>query len=105
MPFFVSLLQNRAIVPLYAVWLLSLSLTDFVLCFLDKRRARRGAWRIPEKRLLLIACVGGAPGLWAGMRLFRHKTRHLAFTLTAPVFTILHTGLFLFAAAWPRLMI
>ena len=52
------------------------SLIAFALYGIDKSRARRGAWRISEKTLLLTGFLVGAPGALLAMQLFRHKTRH-----------------------------
>lgn len=46
----------------------------------DKAKARRGAWRIPERVLLGCGICGGALGALLGMQLFHHKTRHWYFT-------------------------
>ena len=46
----------------------------------DKTKARRGAWRIPERVLLGCGICGGALGALLGIRLFHHKTRHWYFT-------------------------
>lgn len=74
-------------------WLAALSLVDFALCGWDKRCARRARRRVPERRLLGLAALGGAAGLWAGMYLFHHKTRHWYFVWGAPVFFALHLAL------------
>ena len=58
-----------------------MSLVCFCAMGADKRRARRGARRIPEKTLFLLAALLGAPGALAGMYLFRHKTRHWYFVV------------------------
>ena len=55
------------------------SLVAFALYGADKRRAKRGAWRIPEKVLLGIGFLCAAPGALLGMKLFRHKTQHVYF--------------------------
>lgn len=55
----------------------------------DKSKAKRGAWRIPEKTLFLISLIGGSIGTWAGMYLFRHKTKHWYFVIGMPVILIL----------------
>ena len=54
----------------------------------DKLKAKRGAWRIPEATLMGIAAIGGSVGALAGMYLFRHKTKHIKFTLGIPVILI-----------------
>ena len=68
--------------PLFLIALLFF-LAGSLLCFLlygiDKRRAKRGAWRISEKVLLLTGLFLGAPGALAAMRLLRHKTKHSYF--------------------------
>lgn len=60
------------------------NLIAFFLYGLDKGRARRGAWRIPEWVLLTIAAVGGSVGAWCGMYVFHHKTRHKKFVIGVP---------------------
>ena len=64
---------------LFLGYLALLSLVAFVLYALDKAKARRGAWRIPEKTLLLTGFCGGAVGALLAMQLFRHKTKHFYF--------------------------
>lgn len=58
-----------------------ISVVAFALYGADKSRAKRGAWRIPEKVLLGFSFFGGAVGGLLGMCLFRHKTRHWYFWL------------------------
>lgn len=69
---------------LLAGYLLLVNLAGFLLMGLDKRRARRGAWRISEKALFLPAVLGGSLGAIVGMRTFRHKTRHWYFRYGLP---------------------
>lgn len=63
----------------------------------DKSRARSGAWRVPEKRLLLLALSGGAAGVLLGMKVFRHKTRHNSFMLLVPLMLVVQVLLVLCA--------
>ena len=76
--------------PMRAVpaYLLSINLAAFVLCGYDKLAAARQGLRIPENVLFLSALAGGALGLLAGMRRFRHKTRKASFQLTMLVIGI-----------------
>lgn len=67
------------------IFLVVMNLIAFITCGLDKRAAIRHQWRVPERRLLLLGLFGGALGLWGGMLLFRHKTRHWYFAVGAPV--------------------
>lgn len=67
------------------LYLLAANLAAFALMGADKRRARRGEWRVPERTLFLPAVLGGALGGVLGMRLFRHKTRHWYFRWGFPL--------------------
>jgi uncharacterized membrane protein YsdA (DUF1294 family) len=69
------------------------NLISLFLFGLDKKRARSSARRIPERILFLWAIIGGAPGGWTGMYMFRHKTRHLKFTIGFPLIILFQLGL------------
>lgn len=75
------------------LWVLALSLVDFVLMGVDKRKARRGAWRVPEKTFFLVAILGGTPGAILGMWMFRHKTRHWYFKWGLPAILVAQLAL------------
>jgi uncharacterized membrane protein YsdA (DUF1294 family) len=62
----------------------------------DKRAAKKSAWRIPEARLMSIALSGGCFGIYAGMMLFRHKTKHPKFSIGVPLIIVLYIMLFVF---------
>ncbi len=66
-------------------YLLIINASGFLLMLADKRRAKKNLWRIPEKALMTVALIGGSIGSYAGMRLFRHKTRHPKFYIGIPV--------------------
>ena len=51
---------------------------------MDKQKARKNKWRLPENLLIGSAIIGGSLGAWCGMQLFRHKTRHKRFTRGIP---------------------
>ena len=72
------------------LYLLLINALAFALMGIDKSRARRRAWRIPEKALFLAAAAGGSIGAIAGMFAFRHKTKHLRFVLGLPLILLLH---------------
>ena len=77
-------------------YLILVNAAGFLLMLSDKRRARHGAWRIPESTLMGVALAGGSIGAMAGMYLVRHKTRHPKFYIGIPVIIILQIGLTLF---------
>ena len=58
------------------IYLFAMNLLGLAAMAVDKNRAKRHAWRIPEKSLFLVSLLGGSVGTWAGMYLFRHKTKH-----------------------------
>lgn len=74
---------------LFSGYLLLINLIGFFIFFLDKQKAIRNQWRIPESRLFLLACLGGGIGCYLGMKTFRHKTRHLSFVIGIPLITII----------------
>ena len=70
---------------LLIIYLVLVNAAAFVLMLADKLKAKKGAWRLPERTLIGIAVIGGRIGALAGMNLFRHKTRHLKFSVGLPV--------------------
>lgn len=75
------------------LYLLIINAVGFILMLVDKQKAKRGAWRIPEATLMGVAAIGGSIGSLAGMYTFRHKTKHIKFTLGIPVILALQTAL------------
>ena len=80
----------RRLLPL---WLVLMSLVLFIVMGADKRRAKAGAWRVPEKTLFLLALLGGALGGMLGMRAFRHKTKHWYFAWGFPLIALAQLAL------------
>ena len=72
------------------LYLVIVNAAAFLLMLIDKRKAIKGLWRIPEKTLLTVCALGGSLGGLLGMRLFRHKTLHLQFSLGIPVMLTFH---------------
>ena len=71
------------------IYLLLINLTGFFAMFLDKQKAKKGKWRIPEKTLFLFAFLGGSLGTTLGMHSFHHKTKHWYFKFGLPLILIL----------------
>lgn len=70
------------------IYLVSINLIGLLVMYIDKKKAKYGRWRIPEKTLLIVALLGGSIGTMIGMRLFRHKTQKIKFTLGFPTILI-----------------
>lgn len=67
------------------IYLLIVNAAGFILMLTDKIKAKKHLWRIPETTLFLAAILGGSAGCLLGMYAFRHKTKHLKFTLGMPL--------------------
>lgn len=71
------------------IYLIAINIIAFAVMGIDKRKAIKRRWRIPEKSLFLSAILGGSIGAIAGMQLFRHKTKHTKFVIGMPAILIL----------------
>ena len=71
-------------------YLIIINIAAWLMYGLDKWKAKSGAWRIPERTLLLTALLGGSAGALAGMLLFHHKTRKPKFNVGVPVMLAAH---------------
>ena len=67
------------------IYLLTVNAAGFLLMLVDKYKARKKLWRIPEATLMGVAAIGGSIGSLAGMYTFRHKTKHPKFTIGIPL--------------------
>ena len=78
------------------IYMVIMSVIGFVSMGIDKKRAINKKWRIPEKTLFIIAFLGGAAGSVLGMRIFKHKTKHMKFVIFMPLFLALQISALLF---------
>ncbi|MCA0982525.1 DUF1294 domain-containing protein [Halobacillus yeomjeoni] len=62
----------------------------YILMWSDKRKARKESWRVKEKTLWTSAVLGGAPGGWMAMKVYKHKTRHRSFRFGFPALAIVY---------------
>src|SRR5579859_3392593 len=69
-----ALFGTWSVWPWLACWLISVNPVVFATYGLDKQMAKREGWRIPEATLFLLASLGGSPGAYLAMHMFRHKT-------------------------------
>lgn len=67
-----------------------LNVVTFWVYGIDKLKAKKGWWRVPERTLLLLAFLGGSIGARLAMQMFRHKTQHAAFRYGVPFALLLH---------------
>ena len=70
------------------IYVIIINLFTFFVMWLDKRKAKKGKWRIPENTLLILVLLGGGIGGIAGMYTFRHKTQKMKFVIGFPVILI-----------------
>lgn len=80
------------------IYFIIINIIGFLVMWIDKRKARKGSWRISEKTLFIITALGGGIGTIAGMYTFRHKTKKLNFVIGFPLITILEIILILYFA-------
>lgn len=91
--------MNVAVHAALLIWLAGVNVVTFALYGIDKHRAKKGRWRIPEKTLLLLPLLGGSVGGLLGMAVFHHKTRHWYFRLGLPLMLLLQAALAVYLAA------
>ena len=70
---------------LFLIYLLTINAAGFALMLIDKWKAKKNRWRIPEATLMTVAALGGSIGSLLGMYTVRHKTQHLKFTVGIPL--------------------
>lgn len=72
------------------MYLAIINAVSFLLMLIDKQKARKRRWRIPEAVLLGVTAIGGSFGTLMSMYIFRHKTRHMSFTAGVPLLLFVH---------------
>lgn len=86
-------------IPAVSIYIILINLIAFVVFGIDKRKARKEQWRVPESTLFILAIIGGSIGALLGMLAFRHKTKHRKFTIGIPL--ILALQIALLVTIWP----
>lgn len=71
-------------------YVLIINAVGFLIMLIDKQKAKKKKWRIPEHHLMSIAGAGGSVGVLLGMFVWRHKTKHLKFLIGVPVLLVMH---------------
>lgn len=90
--------MNNLFIYIVIGYLVLVNLWAFVQMGLDKRKAKKQQWRIPEKVLFLPVILGGGIGGIIGMNTFRHKTKHWYFKYGFPLITVLEIGIGIYIA-------
>jgi uncharacterized membrane protein YsdA (DUF1294 family) len=78
------------------IYLVVINIVAFAAMGIDKQKAIKGEWRIPEKRLFAYVILGGGIGGCLGMSIFRHKTKHIQFKIFFPLITVVEYAVILF---------
>ena len=88
--------MKQIITLVVLAYLAVMTIVGLIIMKADKAKAEKNKWRIKEATLFLISAIGGSLGTWAGMYLFRHKTKHWYFVVGMPLILILHIALLVF---------
>ena len=78
---------------LIVIYLIAINVVTFFLYGIDKWKAKRSKWRIPEATLLGLAVIGGSIGAWLGMKVWHHKTQHKKFKYGLPLILLAQIAL------------
>lgn len=84
------------VVLILIIYFVIINIVGFASMGIDKRKAIKRAWRIPEATLFLFAFLGGSIGSILGMQIFRHKTKHWYFVVGMPLILILQIALIVY---------
>ena len=76
--------------------IIGVNVITFVVYGIDKLKAKKGKWRVPETTLLLLAIVGGSVGAWCGVKVWHHKTMHAKFKYGIPLIMAMQAGLLVY---------
>jgi uncharacterized membrane protein YsdA (DUF1294 family) len=77
-------------------YLVAINVVTFFVYGIDKLKAKRSKWRIPEATLLCLAVIGGSIGAWLGMKAWHHKTQHKKFKYGIPLILIIQVALLMY---------
>lgn len=89
-----------------AYYLLGINAVTFIVYGIDKYKAKKTKWRIPEATLLLLAVLGGSIGAWMGMKVWHHKTMHKKFKYGIPAILLIQIALmtYLHVNLWKQIV-
>ncbi len=84
--------MSKELIIIITVYIICMNILGIAVMSIDKSKAKKQAWRIPEKTLFLVSLLGGSIGTWAGMYIFRHKTKHWYFVIGMPLILFAQIG-------------
>lgn len=88
--------MERILMMILIVYLVIVNVVAFALMGIDKRKAIKNKYRIPEKVLFMSAILLGSIGANLGMQVFRHKTKHMSFVIGMPIIFLAQVAIFMF---------
>ena len=87
------IMKDLSLLHIALIYLAVINVVTFFMYGVDKWKAKRSKWRIPEATLLLLAVLGGSIGAWLGMKTWHHKTLHKKFRYGVPIIIIVQIAL------------
>ena len=83
--------MDEIFIKIILVWFAVISIVAVIITVADKRKARRGAYRVSETALMVVATLGGSVAMLVTMQIIRHKTKHIKFMLGIPIIILFQT--------------
>ena len=85
---------------LFIPYILTVNLITLILMRIDKQKAIKKQFRIPERTFFMLSFLGGAIGTYIGMKVFRHKTKHRRFTIGIPLLILWNLAAFIYGLGY-----
>ena len=79
------MLDDTTVLLFFVIYIALVSIASMIVTIVDKVRAVRRQWRVPESTLLILSALGGSVSMYLTMLVIRHKTRHIKFMLGIPI--------------------
>ena len=83
--------MDEIFIKIILVWFAVISIVAVIITVADKIKARRGAYRVSEAALMVVAALGGSVAMLVTMQIIRHKTKHIKFMLGIPIIILFQT--------------
>ena len=74
----------------FIIYIILINIISFFVMYIYKKKAEQNKYRISEKNLFILALILGGIGIYSGMYKFRHKTKHLKFTIFIPIIIVIN---------------